>query len=394
LLVGLALLLVALTGCNLPRSTPPPTEDPNLVATLARQTLVALDTQSASSTPTEIVLTVVQPTGDQSKPVVTATQLPSATQAALPTVAPTATRTLPPLSPTSTRVPPTPTANPTPCNWAQFVKDVTVPDGTTFAPGAHFNKTWRLKNIGTCTWTTHYALVFVKGDQMSGAKTYLTGNVGPGATVDVTVSMIAPANTGSYAGNWMMRDGSGNNFGIGSDQDMAFWAKIKVVQTTVAYDFAANYCSATWRNGTTALACPGTVGNTAGSVLKFDKPDLEIGLDDEPALRVEPQNVENGLINGKFPGFDVKAGDHFVATISCWDKMPHCNVMFQLNYQIGDGPVMNLGTWTEIYDNQVNHVNVDLSSLAGKNVIFNLQVSANGAFDQDAASWMAPQIRR
>src|SRR5271157_1067465 len=52
------------------------------------------------------------------------------------------------------------------CNWAQFVADVTVPDGTTLAPGATFTKTWRLENIGNCTWTTSYALVFSSGSAM------------------------------------------------------------------------------------------------------------------------------------------------------------------------------------------------------------------------------------
>ena len=40
------------------------------------------------------------------------------------------------------------------CDQAQFVSDLTVPDGSSFAPGATFTKTWRLKTIGTCTWTT------------------------------------------------------------------------------------------------------------------------------------------------------------------------------------------------------------------------------------------------
>ncbi len=43
---------------------------------------------------------------------------------------------------------------------AQFVADVTVPDGTRYDPGATFTKTWRLRNAGTCTWTTSYTMVF------------------------------------------------------------------------------------------------------------------------------------------------------------------------------------------------------------------------------------------
>ena len=67
-----------------------------------------------------------------------------------------------PLPPTST---PLPTATAVSyCDWVIFVKDVTVPDGTGFAPGEIFVKTWRLKNRGTCTWTPDYMLVFTSGD--------------------------------------------------------------------------------------------------------------------------------------------------------------------------------------------------------------------------------------
>jgi len=34
-------------------------------------------------------------------------------------------------------------------DWAQFIADVTEPDGTRYDPGATFTKTWRLRNIGT-----------------------------------------------------------------------------------------------------------------------------------------------------------------------------------------------------------------------------------------------------
>ena len=79
------------------------------------------------------------------------------------------------------------------CDWAQFVADVTVPDGTKYAPGTAFTKTWRLKNIGTCTWTKAYALVFVSGDRMTGDKvTQLKGNVAPGQTVDISIELTAP----------------------------------------------------------------------------------------------------------------------------------------------------------------------------------------------------------
>jgi len=63
---------------------------------------------------------------------------------------------------TSTQQPGTPTeATATkPCDRAEFVDDVTVEDGTVFKPGETFTKTWRLKNTGSCTWTTSYRVVF------------------------------------------------------------------------------------------------------------------------------------------------------------------------------------------------------------------------------------------
>ena len=55
------------------------------------------------------------------------------------------------------------------CNWAQFVADVTVPDGTSYAPSTAFKKTWRLKNIGTCTWSD-VSLIFSSGEKMGDRK--------------------------------------------------------------------------------------------------------------------------------------------------------------------------------------------------------------------------------
>ena len=46
-----------------------------------------------------------------------------------------------------------PTKTPLPCNKADFVSE-TVEDGTQYGINENFTKTWRLKNIGTCTSTT------------------------------------------------------------------------------------------------------------------------------------------------------------------------------------------------------------------------------------------------
>jgi hypothetical protein len=93
------------------------------------------------------------------------------------------------------------------CYWAQFIADVTVPDGTTYSPGATFKKTWRLKNIGTCAWSsTDVSLIFDSGEKMGApASVALPTTVNPGQTVDITVDMTAPSTAGHYFGYYKFK---------------------------------------------------------------------------------------------------------------------------------------------------------------------------------------------
>ena len=121
-----------------------------------------------------------------------------------------------PLTPTCC-VPTSPCCAPAPptCHdKAAYVADVTVPDGTWFDKGAAFDKTWRLRNSGKCTWDTRYQLVFVGGEQLGGASpTALPYSVVPGGTLDITVHMVAPNTPGNYRSAWQLRDPAGRNFG-------------------------------------------------------------------------------------------------------------------------------------------------------------------------------------
>jgi hypothetical protein len=110
---------------------------------------------------------------------------------------------------------------------------VTVPDGTTFAPGATFTKTWRLKNVGTCAWSTSYQLVFFSGEQMGApASANFPQNVAIGQTVNVSINMTAPSTAGSYRGYWMFKNASGALFGIGAQANKPWWVDIKVSGST------------------------------------------------------------------------------------------------------------------------------------------------------------------
>ncbi|MBN1303993.1 MAG: hypothetical protein JXA13_06120 [Anaerolineales bacterium] len=283
------------------------------------------------------------------------------------------------------------------CDWAQFIADVTVPDGTYFAPGTAFDKTWRLKNIGTCTWTTAYKLVFVSGSQMSApAEVNLPKNVAPGETVDVTVRMTAPSTAGHYRGYWRLKNSSGVLFGIGWNANSNFWVEINVSSSQTSsstYDFAAEACSATWTSSAGILPCSGVDGDARGFVIKQNNPKIENGTQDSrPGLLAAPQNVYNGYIQGVFPARVVQSGDRFQALVSCEYGAANCYVTFRLDYQINNGPVYTFWSFREKYEGLYYNVDLNLNSLAGQNVKFILTILSSGVASGDRAVWGHPMI--
>lgn len=107
--------------------------------------------------------------------------------------------------------------------------DVTVPDGTRYVPGETFSKTWRLVNNGSCTWTRDYSVVWFSGDPIGVDDQWnFTSEVAPGESVDVTVDMIAPTQTGDFQSNWKIRNSDGELFGLGPNGDAPFWVSIQV----------------------------------------------------------------------------------------------------------------------------------------------------------------------
>lgn len=376
-LFSIILLTLVISACG-PIGSPNTVATFNPMVTAAAQTMEALLTQAAnqgsaaSATPGGVLT------------------LPTSTLGASPTTFTIATNT------------PAATATPTVvthCDWVSFVADVSFADGTIVNPSTAFVKTWRLKNIGTCTWTTAYKLVFVSGSQMGGAAAIaLPASVAPGQTIDLSVSLTSPAAEGIYTGYWMLRNAGGVNFGFGPAATTAFWVSIKVANpaiVAIVYDFAANYCSAAWTSGAGALPCPGSSADTNGFVIKLASPHLETNVvATDAGLLTHPQEVNDGYISGIFPDFAVQNGDHFKATVGCQYGSTVCFVRFRLDYQIGANPVVNLKTWDEKYDNQVYAMDVDLSALAGKSVKFILKIQSLGSPTQDDALWVAPRIVR
>lgn len=112
---------------------------------------------------------------------------------------------------------------PQPCiDGMSFVADLNYPDNgmrnpPVLQPGQPFRKGWRVRNSGTCTWTTAYTFAFDGGNsplaQMGGQPLNIVQPVPPGQTADLFVSLIAPTTPGIFQGFWQMRNAQGNGFG-------------------------------------------------------------------------------------------------------------------------------------------------------------------------------------
>jgi hypothetical protein len=201
IILSIFVLLVILAGCaQAPQNAP---------QTAASQSAVRfLDLTGLSNTPT-------------SPPV--PTPFPTFTPISTATLAPTDTALA---SDVSTNAP---TTTPVCLNKAEFVKNLAVSDGTNFHQADIFTKVWLVKNAGSCTWDSNYALIFAGGDLMDGPlEVPLPKVVPPGETVELRMTLVAPMSFNTFFSNWMLRDGLGNVFGVGENGSDPLVVKIVV----------------------------------------------------------------------------------------------------------------------------------------------------------------------
>jgi hypothetical protein len=128
---------------------------------------------------------------------------------------------------------PTDTAVTTVCiNSAALIADVTIPDGSQVAPGAGFNKIWRILNTGSCTWENNYKIVHVGGPLLWAmtAEFPLNATVYPGQFHDLIISMVSPELLGTYQSDWKLQNAQGQPFGVGRNNS-PFWVRIVVADT-------------------------------------------------------------------------------------------------------------------------------------------------------------------
>jgi uncharacterized protein YkwD len=192
----------------------------------------------------------------------TATTAPTETSVATSSLTATtaATTTATETSATSTTLPtntsppatPRPTNAPDCTNHATFVADVTFPDNSQVAAGELFTKTWRVGNLGTCTWGPDYTLTHYSDERMSALSPVPLGITGPGEFLEISVDLRAPNSLGTHRGNFVIKNPAGLIMSV--DDDSRLWVIIDVTDAIVL--------TATPTATATATTIPGTASSS------------------------------------------------------------------------------------------------------------------------------------
>ena len=191
-LISVLLIVLVLTACSggapatgIATETP---VDVNALQTAVVQTVVANITQTAAA--------------------ITSTQAPTETLTPIP-AAPTGTA-----SPTPTLTP-TLALSPTAalCDNSAFVSDASVLDNTQMTAGQIFIKSWKVKNTGSCSWSTGYQIIHAYGEKLGSLPTALSTEVLPGGEAEISINLKAPLKTGTYGGYFRLANNNGIPFG-------------------------------------------------------------------------------------------------------------------------------------------------------------------------------------
>jgi len=157
----------------------------------------------------------VSPTPSKT-PTLEVTLIPEASNTPLVTLTDT------PGGPTNTRAPTNTqrSGESTACDNALFIDNVSMPDFSTVQPGKTFKMTWRFKNLGPCTWTEDYRIIFsyVSDTGKNGifdppSPTHFPDTTLPGELADISIMITAPTEEDGYQVVFRLQNDKGYNFG-------------------------------------------------------------------------------------------------------------------------------------------------------------------------------------
>lgn len=304
---------------------------------------------------------------------------------------------------------------------AAFVTDVTLADDTVVFTGDNLIKTWRIKNIGSCAWQQNYRLTQVN-QELAESSSFLVFNdvVSPGETVDISIPVKIPAETGIFEAFWFIETESGDRFGVGSGGKSPLWIKVVAVapistatnppstatlpptnvfpqgtdgQITL-FDFYTQYCDANWFADDILLDCPAP--DEQNAIMRIQaSTTLETGQPVSGVIALHlPLSTTDTRVSAVFPPLEIETGDRLIVGAGCLQHAINCSVLFNIYYLDDSGQKNALWVVGEFHDGQVTTQEIPLSFLAGKPVTFVLEVSSLGSSEDDIVAWISPRIIR
>lgn len=121
-------------------------------------------------------------------------------------------------------------------DFATFLADVTYPDNTVVTTGDTFTKTWEIRNDGECSWGAGYSLEGVSGNFIDVSPVEVTFPVvQPSQTVQLSLVITAPPETGEASGSWVIKRPEGDNVKIQNGENFDLWTVVNVVRGSASF---------------------------------------------------------------------------------------------------------------------------------------------------------------
>jgi protein phosphatase len=296
-------------------------------------------------------------------------------------------------------------------NGARFFRDVTVPDGTSFAPGENFEKVWLLSNAKSCPWGPGYTVRFMGGDLMNAAQQLpLLEVVSPNTNGEIKVPMVAPNKPGRYRGEWQLHDLAGTPFGavMYVEIEVVGAADVNTIDQVGAntlYDFVRDAGEAVWSSGdvtyvpqTTTISeqlpLPSPQGLVASGIAQ-----LRGNKESEKNVLLTYPHQEVGYIQGVYRvETPLQPTDTLVANLG-FTKLSILSddgVTFEVSFKPNDGSAewVILSKTVQYRESPLAEV-VPLTNIQpGQTGAFTLRVLGGDSLSQDWAIWLDLRLVR
>lgn len=296
---------------------------------------------------------------------------------------------------------------------------MTLPDFTEVNAGEQLIKTWEIKNIGGCTWTPAYQLVYNNGARVSAASiTPFTKNILPGETVQISIPVIIPETTGRIQTYWYLISDTNQIVGTDTDGKPYLWFKAEVEPASsqtfnltatpqpfvtlealipnpsgVILDLYSNACGAVWLSNNNPIPCPEFETNPFGVVqLVKDEPFENGEFTSDALLFALPASQSEVIVTGTYPQFVVQNGDKLTFRTGCLLNTPQCSALVFFYYINESGTREILWGVSEGQDGITSNVEIDLSFLQGQTISIQIEVSSLGESFDDSILISSPII--